>query len=241
MKNLPLLIGTIVGTLILIVAVAVLSSGSGSTGQEQQVADMALVAGDARHSSLNAKAMMEESPENTENQATESSEASVPAEVITVVEFSDFQCPACRAAQPAVENVKRAYPGKVQIVFRHFPLDSIHPNARLAATAAEAVASLDASKFWLMHDKLFAEQENWSTISSRTELKDAFASYAVELGLDRAQFLEKMESDSVAELVNLDVAAGTQLGVNSTPTFYVNGVKTSAPQLLQAVESLLSE
>lgn len=238
MKNLPLLVGTIVGTLILIVAVAVFSSGSGSTGQEQQVADMALVAGDARHSSLTAKAMMEESPENT---ATESSEVSVPAEVITIVEFSDFQCPACRAAQPAVENVKRAYAGKVQIVFRHFPLDSIHPNARLAATAAEAVASLDESKFWLMHDKLFAEQETWSTISSRSELKDTFATYAVELGLDRAQFLEKMESDSVAELVNLDVAAGTQLGVNSTPTFYVNGVKTSAPQLLQAVESLLSE
>lgn len=241
MKNLPLLIGTIVGTLILIIAVAVLSSGSGSASQEQQVADMALVAGDARHSSLSAKTMVEEKTSTGEKQASESSEVSVPAEVITIVEFSDFQCPACKAALPAVERVKAVYPDTVNIVYRHFPLDSIHPNARLAAISTEAVASLDESKFWLMHDKLFAEQENWSTISSRSELKDVFATYAVELGLDRAQFLEKMESDSVAELVNLDVAAGTQLGVNSTPTFYVNGVKTSAPQLLQAIESLLSE
>lgn len=241
MKNLPLLIGTIVGTLILIIAVAVLSSGGGSASQEQQVVDMALVAGDARHSSLTAKAMMQETLDISENQATESSELLVPSQVITIVEFSDFQCPACKAALPAVERVKAVYPDEVNLIYRHFPLDSIHPNARLAAISTEAVASLDESKFWLMHDKLFAEQESWSTISSRSELKDAFATYAVELGLDRAQFLEKMESDSVAELVNLDVAAGTQLGVNSTPTFYVNGVKTSAPQLLQAVESLLSE
>ncbi|GIK84288.1 MAG: hypothetical protein BroJett025_09100 [Patescibacteria group bacterium] len=242
MKNLPLLIGTIVGTLILIIAVAFFSSSSSqTTDQGQQIVDQTLAIGDARHVYTVAADLVSADATPSAQTSTESASTQENQELITIVEFSDFQCPACRAAQPAVENVKRAYPGKIQIIYRHFPLDSIHPNARLAAIAAEAASSLDAAKFWPMHDRLFAEQQKWSDTIDRQELKDTFATYAADLGLDRSQFLEKMEDNSLADLVNLDVSAGTQLGVNATPTFYVNGIKTSAPQLQATVESLLSK
>ena len=240
MKNLPLLIGTIVGTLILIIAVAMFASGGSQTSdQGQQVVDQAMVLGDARHT-YKPDAMMQETTPEGEESSESTDSAETPQELITIVEFSDFQCPACKAALPAVENIKTVYPDKVQLVYRHFPLDSIHPNARLAAIASEAAYSIDNSVFWQFHDKLFLEQQNWANIGSRDELKNTFATYAVELGLDRDQFLEKMEDNSIADLVNLDVSAGVQLGVNSTPTFYVNGIKTSAPQLQATVESLLT-
>ncbi len=243
MKNIPLLLGTIIGTLVLIIVVALFSSGgTQTTDQGQQVVDQTLAMGDARHSYSTAVTQNTTPQEATPGAqtATDSANPQENQELITIVEFSDFQCPACKAALPAVEQVKAKYLGKVQIIYRHFPLDSIHPNARLAAVAAEAVSSLDAAKFWPMHDRLFAEQQVWAEIRDRGELKDTFATYATELGLDRTQFLEKMEDNSIADLVNLDVSSGTQLGVNATPTFYVNGIKTSAPQLLATVESVLS-
>lgn len=255
MKNLPLLLGTIIGTLVLIVVVALFSSGgSQTTDQGQQLVDPVAAMGDARHvfgpvlndsmtepqqTDQTASEMTPEATTNPQN-ATESADANETKELVTIVEFSDFQCPACKASLPAVKQVLALYPDNVQLVYRHFPLDSIHPNARLAAVASEAVSSLDSAKFWPFHDRLFAEQQTWSEIADRGELTDTFATYAVELGLDKDQFLERMEDTSLAELVNSDVASGTQLGVNATPTFYVNGIKTSAPQLQATVETVLS-
>lgn len=253
MKNLPLLIGTIVGTVALIVVIAVMSSGGQTTGATQQVTDTALLMGDSPHVDKSEVSTTEETtleedlniqkPDTIMEETTNSEDSmeleETPQELITIVEFSDFQCPACKSSLPAVEAVKSAYPDNIQVIYRHFPLDSIHPNARLAAISSEAAASLDESKFWLFHDLLFENQQDWSDISSRGELKDTFASYAEELGLDKTEFLEKMEDKSMAELVNQDVAAATQLGINSTPTFYVNGVKTTAQFLLTAVEALI--
>lgn len=257
MKNLPLLLGTIIGTLALIVVIAVTSSdGSATSGQNQQITDTTLLMGDARNldtpivettqtNQINQEDNQENPPIaqedtiNSTNALDSTTSAEPKQELITIVEFSDFQCPACKSALPVLERVKSIYSDKVQIVFRHFPLDSIHPNARLAATASEAAASLDQTKFWAFHDRLFAEQEAWSGISSRIELKNTFATYATDLGLDTVQFLEKMEDTAVIDLVNADVAAATQLGVNSTPTFYVNGIKTSTSGLLSTVESLM--
>jgi protein-disulfide isomerase len=252
MKNLPLLIGTIVGTVSLIVVIAVMSSGGQTSDTSLQVTDTALLIGDAPHiykSDLiveettpdSEESVIETNPNQVESTNSAESQTQENQELITIVEFSDFQCPACKAALPALQRVKSLYPGQVQLVYRHFPLDSIHPNARLAAVASEAVASLDETKFWLFHDMLFEKQQIWSTIASRNELKNTFASYAEELGIDKAQFLEKMEDKSMAELVNQDFAVATQLNVNSTPTFYVDGVKTSVTELLTAVESLISK
>jgi protein-disulfide isomerase len=226
MKNIPLLVGTILGTLILIVGVSFMFSENSSTVENGSVVvDPVVVAGNER----NVKMVEGE---------TESEEGESP-EMITIVEFSDFQCPACKAAAPLVGLVTEAFPGKVKFVFRHFPLDSIHPNARRAAIASEAVASINSDKFWDMHDLLFENQNEWSSAKNSNELNDILVTYVEKLDIDRTQFLERIEDNSVIELVNNDSNIGTQLGVNSTPSFYVDGVKVSAPQLLSTVESLL--
>jgi protein-disulfide isomerase len=211
MKNIPLLVGTILGTVLLIVAVAYFFSGPAvSTDQSVQVDQAKLL--DGSKYSFGAE------------QAK-----------VTVVEFSDFQCPACKATEPMVSQLKNSYGDSVKFVYRHFPLDSIHPNARLAAQASE-VAGLQG-KFWEYHDLLFAKQEEWSDIADKEQLINKFAEYAAQLQIDKASFLEKIESQEVVETVTKDSSLATELNVNSTPTFYVNGKQTAAPQLITAVES----
>jgi protein-disulfide isomerase len=212
MKNLPLLIGTIIGTLLLIFGVAFFYSG-GTSPAGQSVVDPAQAAGDAR----NAKG-----PETAP---------------VTIVEFSDLQCPACRVAQPLVSQITTEFPEQVRLIFRHFPLDSIHMNARLAAQASEVAAEYEL--FWEYHDLLFAKQSEWEKITSRDELKALFAEYAEQLEIDKTEFASKIDSQQVVDAVQADAASALQLGVNATPTFYVNGVQTSAPELRATVESVL--
>lgn len=211
MKNIPLLVGTILGTIILIVGVAYFFSGPVSPTDGVEVVDQAQLLEGATHTF---------GPEEAQ---------------VTVVEFSDFQCPACKASEPVVAQLKNNYGDTVKFVYRHFPLDSIHPNARLAAQASEAAA--DQGKFWEYHDLLFAEQEKWAGIADKQQLLDTFGAYAEQLQIDKASFLEKIEAQEVVERVTSDAALGNALQVNSTPTFYVNGQQTTAPQLITAVES----
>ncbi|MDQ5951840.1 MAG: hypothetical protein QG639_1121 [Patescibacteria group bacterium] len=211
MKNIPLLVGTILGTIILIVGIAYFFSGPVSPTAETVVVDQAKLTDGARNSF---------GPEQAQ---------------VTVVEFSDLQCPACKAAAPLVTQLKNNYGDSVKVIYRHFPLDSIHPNARLAAQASEVAG--DEGKFWEYHDMLFAKQEEWSDIADKQQLINVFGDYASQLQIDKASFLEKIESQEVAERVARDSDLGTEIQVNSTPTFFVNGKQTSAPQLITAVES----
>jgi protein-disulfide isomerase len=225
MKNIPLLIGTILGTLLMIGIVAFMfSSDSQLSDTGSPIVDESLAMGDAR---------------NVKYLGSLDAESETEITMITIVEFSDFQCPACKASLPAIDQVLSKYPEQTQIIYRHFPLDSIHPNARTAAIASEVAASFGSQEFWDFHDLLFEFQGDWSGILNRSELRDTFADYAQSSGIDRNEFLERMEDNSFAEIVNNDVLAANQLGVNATPTFFVNGVRTSAPQLLATVESLL--
>ncbi len=234
MKNISLLIGTILGTLLLIVAVSFMFSSTSSNPDEILSVDPQVAAGEAR----NAKIV---EPTATEEQtSTSSGSIDQNSEIITVVEFSDFQCPACKAASSLGDVVTSTFPGKVRFIYRNFPLDNIHPNARNAAIAAEAVASINKDKYWEMHDLLFENQEVWSKAKNRQELNDILVTYMDKLDIDRTQFLERIEDNSVIQLVTNDSNTGTQLGVSSTPTFYVDGVKVSAPQLLSTVESLVN-
>lgn len=216
MKNLPLLIGTMVVTLLLVVGIAFFFSGDGTqTSGVSPVTDTALLVSDTQ----NVKG------------ATESAQ-------VTVVEFSDLQCPACKAAHPLISQLTQKYGDKVKIVYRHFPLESIHKNAKYAAQFAQAAAL--QGKFWEVVDVLFARQQEWSDLGSKEELNTAFLSYLDGLEIDKTALLAKIEDTSVVQRVEQDTVDGNKIGINSTPTFFVNGVPTSAPQLVTAVESIVA-
>jgi protein-disulfide isomerase len=216
MKNIPLLLGTIFGTLLMIVVVAVIfSSSTPATQSGEVVVDQAqLVQG----------ATKIKGPETA---------------TITIVEFSDFECPACKSYQALLDQIIKTYPDAVRIVYRHFPLDSIHPNARLAAQASEVAGS--QGKFWEFHDKLFAAQSEWEKIANKDELKAKFADYAAQLQIDKQLFLEKIESPEAVQAVKSDSDLGGSLSIQATPTFFVNGKMTAAPQLLETVKSLTEQ
>lgn len=134
----------------------------------------------------------------------------------TLVEFSDFECPACGQAYPVVKQVVEKYKDELRFVFRHFPLDQ-HPNAFLAAQAAEAAGA--QGKFWEMHDLLFDNQANLS--------QDVINGLAVELKLDMDKFTKELSDGTYAQKVRDEVSDGVALGINATPTFYLNNKKLS--------------
>lgn len=139
---------------------------------------------------------------------------------VTLVEYGDFQCPACGAYYPIVKEVKAKYGDQITFQFRHFPLSQIHPNAFAAHRAAEA-AGLQG-KFFEMHDLLYERQQAWSTANNPV---DTFNTYAEELGLDMEKFRQDFSSAAVNATINADIKAGQDIGATSTPTFVLNGQK----------------
>ena len=212
MKNLPLLIGTLVVSVLLIVGIAVLFSRQAVPTSGAQV-DTAILLQDASISMGPTDAP------------------------VTIVEFSDFQCPACKASEPMVQAVMKQYPDTVRVVFRNFPLEQLHPNARLAAQAAQVAQA--EGKFSEYSRLLFEKQEAWSEIASHDLLKTTLSEYASELGIDSASFLERMESSDVVAAVQKDIEIGKKLNIMATPTFFVNGTQSPAPELLDAVKKVL--
>jgi len=138
---------------------------------------------------------------------------------VTIYEYSDFQCPFCAKAAPVLEELQAKYPNDVRIIFRYFPLTSIHPNASLAAQAAQA-AGLQ-NKFWQMHDLLFAQQSEWSALST-----DDFTAWlkekAVSINLNTTRFMDDLVSDTVVQRVNEAEASALASKLNSTPTLMFN-------------------
>lgn len=153
---------------------------------------------------------------------------------VTIVEFSDFQCPYCRQVQGTLKRLLAEYEGKVKLVFRDFPLRNIHPQAQKAAEAAQCAA--EQHKFWPYHDKLFTV----------TNLQiDDLKKYAQELELNMEQFTSCLDSSKYAAAVEEDVQAGQKAGVSATPTFFINGFPLSgaAPyeRFKEAVETALEQ
>ena len=138
---------------------------------------------------------------------------------VTIVEFSDFQCPFCGREAPVVEKLMKEYDGKVKLVFRHFPLD-FHPFAEKAAEAGACAA--DQGKFWPLHDKMFGNQQKLAV----EDLK----AYAKESGLDPAKFDKCLDSGEKKDLVAADQKAGVDAGVNGTPAFFINGIFINGAQ-----------
>ena len=144
-----------------------------------------------------------------------------------LVEYSDFQCPSCKGAHDFLKTIEASGSAdfditkKVTFVFKYFPLYQIHDNANNAAYAAEAAGN--QGKFWEMGELLFASQQSWA--SSSDPLKEYFLSYAKELKLDLTKFTKDIYSNEVVNRVTRDLNEAQQMGVDSTPTFFLNGQK----------------
>jgi len=149
---------------------------------------------------------------------------------ITIVEFSDFQCPFCSKAEETVDKVMKSYDGKVRLVYRDYPLP-FHPQAQKAAEAAHCAG--DQGKYWEMHEKLFANQKALEP----TALKG----YAKELKLDQGKFDKCLDSGEKAKIVEANKKAGEQVGVNGTPAFFVNGVMLSGAQPFDEFKTLIDQ
>ena len=131
---------------------------------------------------------------------------------VTIAEFSEFQCPFCRKVDPTVKRIEEVYKGQVRIVWKHLPL-SMHKNAVDAALAAEAARN--QHKFWEYHDKLFANQDKLDV--------ESLKKYANELQLDMARFDKDRLNPDTRKKVEADMAEADALGVNMTPSFFING------------------
>lgn len=153
---------------------------------------------------------------------------------LTLVEFADFQCPACAAYSPLVKQIAADYSKDLRVVFRHYPLTSIHQNAFLASKAAEAAGR--QGKFWEMHDKLYQQQRDWSEMGSP---RDTFVGYAESVGVNKDQFLKDLDSSEVDARVRRGMDAGRALGVNGTPTFFLNGQAIQPPRSIEDFKKLI--
>lgn len=199
------IVGVLAGSLVVVFAVAFLFSR-----QAAKPVDMSQIIGDARW-------------------ATGSAEPKV-----TIVEFSDFQCPACKASSPLIRQIIEDNREKVRLVYRHFPITSAHKNALEAAVATE-IAGVKG-KFWEMHDMLFERQDEWSDSGKPREV---FAKYAEEIGISRDEFNAGWNSSDYEKKVREDMRDARVVGVSSTPSIFVDDSRVSVDDLGDVVASLL--
>jgi protein-disulfide isomerase len=149
---------------------------------------------------------------------------------ITIVEFSDFECPYCVKAEPTVKEVMDAYPGKIRLVYRDFPLP-MHSRAPKAAEAAHCAG--DQGKYWEMHAKLFAN----ATKLDPSDLKG----YARDVGLDGGKFDQCLDKGEKASEVEKHKKAGEDVGVSGTPAFFINGRMISGAQPAEAFKAIIDQ
>ena len=150
---------------------------------------------------------------------------------VTLVEFSDFQCPFCQRAEPTLKQIKATYGDKVRIVWKDFPLTQVHPEAFKAAEAGNCAR--EQGKFWELHDRLFANQQALHP----EELKG----HAAAVGLDAATFNACLDGSKYSAHVTEQMAAGAKLGVNSTPTTFINGRLVSGAQPYEVFSAVIDE
>lgn len=160
---------------------------------------------------------------------------------VVVKEYSDFQCPACKAAKPAVDQILTQYGDRIRFEYNDFPLRSTHRNAEKAAIAANC-ADLQGT-FWEYHDMLFEKQSDWEGLSG-TGLVDVFVGYGEQLTPDVATFRTCIENNETQERVNEDIREATRRDVGSTPTFFVGEervVGADPAGLTTAIEKALAQ
>lgn len=151
---------------------------------------------------------------------------------VTIVEFSDFQCPFCSRAADTVGELKKKYGGKVKIAFRHFPLP-MHAQARPAAEASMCVYDQNKDKFWKFHDLVFQNQQHLDAAD--------LDKYAKQIGVDAKKFTECVTSKKFAAFVQKEMDYGNKVGVKSTPTFFINGELVSGALPLKDFSDIIDE
>lgn len=163
---------------------------------------------------------------------------------VSLIEYGDFECPACGEYFPLMQQLFSNYSSTVLFVFRNFPLTTVHPFAEISAQAAEA-AGLEggASKYWAMHDLLYTDQQQWSTNSALTPqqlVSQYFDGYAQSIGLNVDTFNTDINSAAVTDKIQNDVNSGNAAQVGHTPTFFVNLTQIPNPTDLQDFENVLN-
>ena len=152
---------------------------------------------------------------------------------VTVVEYGDLECPNCKQAAPAVKLLLGRFSGRIRFVYRHFPLEEVHPHALLAAEAAESAGA--QGKFWQMHDLLFDNQDHLKA--------NALRGYAERLQLDMMRYTADMKDHVYLQRIREHMQSGRDSGVRHTPTFFVNrnifDVSFGMPRLFEVVETAL--
>jgi protein-disulfide isomerase len=157
---------------------------------------------------------------------------------VTIVEFSDFQCPFCsRGYQVLEEQVMPEYEGKVRLFFKHLPLKSIHPWAEGAALATECAAEQSGDGFWKMYHAIFKGQRDLN----QDNLKAKVTEFAKVAGLDEAKFGQCYDSQVALPRVEKDLAEAAAVGANSTPTFFINGRRLEGAQPLENFKAIIDE
>lgn len=150
---------------------------------------------------------------------------------VTIVEFSDFECPFCSRVVPTLEQIQGHYGDRVRLVFKQFPLRNIHPNAQKAAEAS--LCAHDQGKFWEMHDAMFADQQNLAV--------PALKAKAEELELDAGDFAQCLDSDKYAEAVEEDLQEGSAIGITGTPAMVINGRLVSGAVPYEEIAKVVDE
>ncbi len=150
---------------------------------------------------------------------------------VTIVEFSDFQCPFCNRVTPTLAKIEEEYGDQVRLVFKHMPLASIHPLAGQAHSAAEAAHQ--QGKFWEMHDLIFANQRDLAV--------PTLEGYATTMGLDMDQFRKDMKAEATAKRINDDLKEAAELSVTGTPSFFINGKFLSGAQPFTNFKRVIDE
>jgi protein-disulfide isomerase len=148
---------------------------------------------------------------------------------VVLVEYGDYQCPHCAAAEPVVESLLQTFETDLQLVFRHFPLSTVHPYSEVAAQAAEFAGAHNA--FWLMHEALFANQPRLSL--------PVILAIAKALNLPEPELRQALEAGTYVAKVSADFIGGVRSGVNGTPCFFVNGLRHDGDYSFESLSSAI--
>jgi len=210
------LIGGFIVVIIVVVIIAALASGNGAASNSDFTATTVPAITSADHIT---------------GDATSS---------VSVIEYGDFECPACGEWEPLMEQLRQTYGSRVEFVFRNFPLYQIHPFAMIGAQAAEAAAL--QGQYWQMHDLLYKDQAQWTANTSLTPadvVSQFFNGYAQSLGLNVTQFDTDINSSAVQARVQRDITTGNAADINHTPTFFVNLTQIPNPTGLAQFEQVI--